>query len=97
MDRVEARLRLGLLFHAMPFVDSYSFSHRWSGEATSDTAGYQEIIHQCQEVNATALTRQFFQFAVGCGYSPKSIVDAFDMLADEYGAAYCDYDKKKSD
>ena len=92
MDRLEARLRLGLLFHAMSFVDSYSFSHRWSGEATSDTAGYQEIIHQCQEVNAAALTRQFFQFAVGCGYSPKNIVDAFNMLADEYGAAYCDYD-----
>jgi hypothetical protein len=46
-------------------------------------------------VNAIALTRQFFQFAVGCGYSPKNIVDAFSSLSDEYGAAYCHYDEKK--
>lgn len=75
----------------MAFSDSYSFSHRFSGEATSDTAGYQEIIHQCQEVNATGLTRQFFQFAMGCGYSPRNIVDAFYSLAEEYGEAYCDH------
>ena len=76
-------------------VDSYSFSHRFSGETTSDTAGYQEIIHQCQEVNAIGLTRQFYQFAVGCGYAPQNIVDAFYMLADEYGHAYCGYDREK--
>jgi uroporphyrinogen-III decarboxylase len=74
------------------FVDSYSFSHRFSGDTTSDTAGYQEIIHQCQEVNATGLTRQFFQFALGCGYAPQSVIEAFEMLADEYSSAYC-YDK----
>lgn len=82
----------------MAFVNSYSFSHRFSDDrAEADFAGYQEIIHQCQEVNATGLTRQFFQFAVGCGYSPKNIVDAFLMLGDEYGEAYCGYDggKKK--
>lgn len=79
----------------MAFTDSYSFSHRWSGEATDDTAGYQEIIHQCQEVNATGLTRQFFQFAMGCGYSPRNIVDAFYSLADEYGDTYCGYNEKK--
>ena len=85
-------------FYAVAFVDSYSFSHRFTGEGTSDTAGYQEIIHQCQDVNAIALTRQYFQFAVGCGYSPKNIVDAFYSLADEYGEAYCGYDGgKKSD
>lgn len=77
-----------------PFVDSYTFSHRFSGETTSDTAGYQEIIHQCQEVNAFGLTRQFFQFAVGCGYSPKNIVDAFASLASEYGNAYCYHGEK---
>lgn len=74
------------------FVDSYSFSHRFSAKATSDTAGYQEIIHQCQEVNATGLARQFFQFALGCGYAPQSVIEAFEMLADEYSSAYC-YDK----
>lgn len=77
-------------------VDSYSFSHRFSGGATSDTAGYQEIVHQCQDVNAMALTRQFFQFAVGCGYSPNSVVEAFTALSSEYGVAYCGYDKKST-
>lgn len=71
-----------------PVVDSYSFSHRWTAEPTSDTAGYQEIIHQCQEVNAMALTRQFYQFALGCGYAPQSIVDAFYTLSMEYGEAF---------
>jgi hypothetical protein len=77
------------------FVDSYSFSHRFSGDTTSDTAGYQEIIHQCQEVNATGLTRQFFQFAMGCGYGPQNIIDAFVMLAKEYEDAY-GYNQEKN-
>lgn len=79
----------------MAFVDSYSFSHRFTGEATSDTAAYQEIIHQCQDVTTIALTRQFFQFACGCGHSPKNIVEAFASLAGEYGKAYCGYDGGK--
>lgn len=80
----------------MAFVNSYSFSHRYSDDhAPTDIAGHQEIIHQCQDVNADGLTRQFFHFAVGCGYSPKNIVDAFYMLADEYGKSYCGYDGKK--
>ena len=84
-----ASLRAGLFF-AMAFSDSYSFSHRFScDKATSDTAGYQEIIHQCQEVNAISLTRQFYQFALGCGYAPQSMVTAFEMMAEEYGDAYC--------
>ena len=82
----------------MPFTDSYSFSHRFScDKVTSDTAGYQEIIHQCQEVNAISLTRQFYQFALGCGYASKSMVDAFEIMAAEYGEAHCGYDIKKSD
>lgn len=81
----------------MAFVDSYSFSHRFSDDqnAPTDCASYQEINHQCSGVNATGLTRQFFQFAMACGYSPKNIVDAFSSLADEYGTAYCGYDKEK--
>jgi hypothetical protein len=79
------------------FVDSYTFSHRFSGETTSDTAGYQEIIHQCQEVGSiVGLTRQFFQFAVGTGYAPSSVVHAFLSLADEYGQAYCHYTEEKT-
>lgn len=79
------------------FVNSYSFSHRFSDDsnAPTDCASYQEVNHQCSGVNATGLARQFFQFAIGCGYSPKNIVDAFSSLADEYGTAYCDYDKEK--
>jgi hypothetical protein len=74
----------------MAFTDSYSFSHRFScDKATSDTAGYQEIIHQCHEVNAISLARQFYQFMMACGYAPQSMVMAFETLADEYGAAYC--------
>lgn len=70
----------------MAFTDSYSFSHRFSDDKSNlvDCASYQEIIHQCSGVNATALTRQFYQFAVGCGYSPRNIVDAFYALAEEY-------------
>ena len=75
------------LFAMTAHVDSYSFSHRWTGESTNDTAGYQEIIHQCQDVNAFALTRQFYQFALGCGYAPQNIVDAFYSLSIEYGEA----------
>jgi hypothetical protein len=81
----------------MAFVDSYSFSHRFSDDgAETDVAAYQEIIHQCQQVNAIGLTRQFYQFAIGCGYAPKSIVDAFYSLAEEYGAAHCGYNEEKS-
>jgi len=71
------------------FVNSYSFSHRFSGDTDVDHAGYQEIIHQCQEVNATALAREFFHFAMGCGYAPQSMVEAFAKLSQEYGDAYC--------
>lgn len=71
------------------FVNSYSFSHRFSGKADGDTAGYREVIHQCQEVNATALAREFFCFATGCGYSQQSMVEAFGKLVQEYGNAYC--------
>ena len=79
------------------FVDSYTFSHRFSDDsaAPTDCANYQEINHQCSGVNAPGLVRQFYQFALGCGYAPQSIVDAFEALADEYGKAHCDYDKEK--
>lgn len=83
----------------MAFTDSYSFSHRFSDDKSSlpGYASYQEIIHQCSGVNATALVRQFYQFAVGCGYSPKNIVDAFSLLAEEYGEVYCGYNREKDD
>jgi hypothetical protein len=69
------------------FVDSYTFSHRFSDDcnAPTDCADFQEINHQCSGVNAPGLVRQFYQFALGCGYAPQNIVDAFEALADEYG------------
>ena len=81
------------------FVDSYTFSHRFSDDcnAPTDCANFQEINHQCSGVNAPGLVRQFYQFALGCGYAPQNIVDAFEALADEYGRAHCDYDKEKAD
>ena len=80
------------------FVDSYTFSHRFSDDssAPTDCANYQEINHQCSGVNAFGLVRQFYQFALGCGYAPQNIVDAFEAMADEYGSAHCDYDKEKN-
>jgi hypothetical protein len=62
------------------FVDSYTFSHRFSDDcnAPTDCANYQEINHQCSGVNAPGLVRQFYQFALGCGYAPQNIVDAFE-------------------
>jgi hypothetical protein len=80
----------------MAIVDSYSFNHRFSDEKLcgTDTAGHQEIIHQCHgTLTAEALTRQYFQFAVGCGYAPRSIVDAMYSLSKEYGEAYCGYNE----
>jgi hypothetical protein len=81
------------------FVDSYSFSHRFSDDcnAPTDCASHQEINHQCSGVNATGLTRQFYQFALACGYAPQSMVTAFEMMAAEYGEAHCDYNIKTSD
>ena len=80
----------------MAFTDTYSFTHRFSDDkhGPSDFASYQEIIHQCCGVNATGLTRQFYQFAVGCGYSPRGVVDAFYALAKEY-SVHC-YDRENT-
>jgi hypothetical protein len=79
----------------MAFVDSYSFTHRFTDDnVIPDLASYQEIIHQCNGVNGVALTRQFFQFALGCGFSPKTIVNAMDELSKEYGEVYCGYNEE---
>jgi hypothetical protein len=40
-------------------------------------------------VNAIFLARQFYQFALGCGYAHQSMVMAPEMMAEEYGQAYC--------
>jgi hypothetical protein len=68
------------------FVNSYSFSHRFSDDssAPTDCANYQEINHQCSGVNAFGLVRQFNQYALGCGNAQHNIVDDFEAMADEY-------------
>jgi hypothetical protein len=79
----------------MAFVDSHSFSHRFTdSNAGIDGIGYQEIIHQCSEVNAMGLTRHYFHYALGCGFAPKNIIEAMETLAQEYSGAY-GYDEGK--
>lgn len=76
----------------MAYVDSYSLSHRFTDDKTAlDEPGYQEIVHQCNSVNAIGLTRQFYHFALACGFAPSNVVDAFYALAEEYGKAHCGY------
>jgi hypothetical protein len=79
----------------MPFVNTISFSHRFSDEAvTPDCCSYQEINHTYSGDSARALSRAFYQFMVACGYAPQSVSDAMQSIGDEYGEAYC-YDKEK--
>jgi hypothetical protein len=73
----------------MAFVDSYSFSHRFSDETVpTDYASYQEVVHQCSGVNATGLARQFCAFALGCGFPPSSIYSAMVEIGALYNKAY---------
>lgn len=75
----------------MAFVNSYSFSHRFNDDsAPSGYSKYQEIIHQSNAEGAFALAREFYCFALACGFAPQSIVYAFTELAEEYGTAHCD-------
>ncbi len=81
----------------MPFVNSISFSHRFSDEAvTPDCCSYQEINHTYNGDSARALSRAFYQFMMACGYAPQSVSDAMQSIGDEYGEAYSSYDDKKT-
>lgn len=74
----------------MVFVNSYSLSHRFSDDnAPSGYSSYQEIVHQSNADSATTLSREFYHFALACGFSPNSLVNAFIELAEEYGKAHC--------
>jgi len=80
----------------MSFVNSISFSHRFSDDnTTSDTCSYQEINHTYSADNAIAMARAYYQFMSGCGYAPQSILDGMLMVANEYEQAYC-YDGGKT-
>jgi hypothetical protein len=79
----------------MAFVNSISFSHRFSDDgAPTDCCSYQEINHTYSGDNATALARAFYQFMMACGYAPSNVVDAMQNVGSEYEEAYC-YDRKK--
>lgn len=81
----------------MAFVNTISFSHRFSDEqALSDFCSYQEINHTYSADNATALTRAFYQFMMACGYAPSSVAQAMQGVGAEYEEAYC-YDRKKEE
>lgn len=80
----------------MAFVNSISFSHRFSDDGvTSDTCSYQEINHTYSADTATALARAYFQFMVACGYTPKSVIEGMLCIGAEYEQAYC-YDGGKA-
>jgi len=80
----------------MAFVNSISFSHRFSDDGvTSDTCSYQEINHTYSADSATALARAYFQFMVACGYAPQSVVNGMLCIGAEYEQAYC-YDGEKA-
>jgi len=71
------------------FVDSYSFSHRFSStESLPGFCNYEEVTHQCQNANATALVRSFAHFLTGCGFPPSSVYDAMESIGSEYNEAY---------
>ena len=75
----------------MAFVNSYSFSHRFSDDREVDGySSWQEIVHQTNATNALALVRDFYGFAAGCGFAPSSMVIALMTVAEEMGQAHCD-------
>jgi hypothetical protein len=81
----------------MAFVNSISFSHRFSDDGVChDTCSYQEINHTYSADSAPAMMRAFYQFMMGCGYAPQSVAEAMLSIGSEYEEAYC-YDKAKTD
>jgi hypothetical protein len=80
----------------MPFVNTISFSHRFSDDAvTPDCCSYQEINHIYSGDSAPALARAFYQFMMACGYAPSSVCEAMQSIGNEYEEAYC-YSKGKA-
>jgi hypothetical protein len=73
----------------MPFVNTISFSHRFSDDkAASDFCSYQEINHTYSADNALAMARVYVQFMLACGYAPSSVLDSMETIASEYQQAW---------
>jgi len=73
----------------MPFVNTISFSHRFSDDgAASDCCSYQEINHIYSADNANAMARSYVQFMLACGYAPSSVLASMETIASEYSEAW---------
>jgi hypothetical protein len=69
----------------MAFVNTISFSHRFSTEEADFGPAYEEINMTISNDNARALCEGFFRFAMAAGYMPVTILNAFAQMEEEYG------------
>jgi len=69
----------------MAFVNTVSFSHRFSTEDASFGPAYEEINMTISNDHARALCEGFFRFAMAAGYLPTTILNAFIDMEEEYG------------
>jgi hypothetical protein len=67
------------------FVNTISFSHRFSTEEADFGPAYEEINMTISNDNASALCEGFFRFAMSAGYMPVTILNAFTSMEEEYG------------
>jgi len=82
----------------MPFVNTISFSHRFSDESVAtDYCSYHEINHIYSGDNATAIARCYVQFMLACGYAPSSVLEGMETIASEYSEAWGYTIEKKDD
>jgi hypothetical protein len=73
----------------MPFVNTISFSHRFSDDKpVEDCCSYQEINHTYSGDSATAIARAYVQFMLACGYAPSSVLESMNDIASEYSEAW---------
>jgi hypothetical protein len=70
----------------MPFVNTISFSHRFSSDnVPSNGCSYEEINHTYSAESTTAMTRCFARFMVGAGYSPADVFEGMATVVSEDG------------
>ncbi len=69
----------------MAFVNTVSFSHRFSTEEADMGPAYEEVNMTVSNDNARALCEAFFRFAMATGYMPVTILNAFGAMEEEYG------------
>lgn len=73
----------------MPFVNTISFSHRFSDDKPlPDCCSYQEINHTYSGDSAAAMAHAYLQFMLACGYSPSNVLNSMFSVASEYSEAW---------